>query len=619
MARLGLLALLAGLLAPSAGAADVPDFDYDILRTVPVQAYGRMPPLDTLARTAVAKVTGTETWEGHDPVGVMLAWRSDPATWRQEPLITIGNAALREALELPDDRQVFSFDELLRHAPFMRVVSEARTPGRATPPDPLEKKALKIHEQLEMLAKVMSGELPPLVPATGRVTDPWRSLDEVPPGESAALDAARTSWRNVLSAIRTGDADGYAQAARQLVSDLAALPAAYRPPAEVMAQEVSVNQLEPFHWGWVWLFVGAGLALLSLLLSVGLRGGATALLVVLDLATLAAVAIGFGWSTFGLWQRWEFAGRIPAANMYESLLFLSWGAALFAIIATVLVVFTRRWRSLPVTAAPMGAIALLLAQKLPLDRAIGPVAPVLLDTYWMAIHVPIIMVSYSVLAIAVLIAHVQLVTLAVAPRATKTAQGIDRLHYWYVAAGAWLLLTGIITGSMWGASSWGRYWGWDPKEVWSLIAFLAYMAILHVRVDREGPAPWMYGIAAVLTIGLLGVIIPLVAPLTLMKVVALGGAVVAGLIFVLGRGLFATATKSIIAFWLIIMTYVGVNYVLGAGLHSYGFGTGPVVGWMYFIGGCDLAVILACALVYLLRVRLAGLAEAPSTVTPQTT
>jgi cytochrome c biogenesis factor len=81
---------------------------------------------------------------------------------------------------------------------------------------------------------------------------------------------------------------------------------------------------------------------------------------------------------------------------------------------------------------------------------------------------------------------------------------------------------------MWAASSWGRYWGWDPKEVWSLVAFLAYMAILHARAERL-------------------------------------------------IGSFGVAAWSIAAFQTILMTYLGVNFVLSAGLHSYGFGDSSVV------------------------------------------
>jgi ABC-type transport system involved in cytochrome c biogenesis permease subunit len=154
---------------------------------------------------------------------------------------------------------------------------------------------------------------------------------------------------------------------------------------------------------------------------------------------------------------------------------------------------------------------------------------------------------------------------------------------------------------MWAASSWGRYWGWDPKEVWSLVAFLGYMAILHVRIARERVAAWMRILAALLGIGLFVLVVPKLAPLSGLKLLALVAAAAAMAIFVLARGQLATALKSILAFWLIIMTYVGVNYVLGSPLHAYAFGTGAVVRWLFLVGGIDLALIGLCCGVYAAR------------------
>ncbi len=117
------------------------------------------------------------------------------------------------------------------------------------------------------------------------------------------------------------------------------------------------------------------------------------------------------------------------------------------------------------------------------------------------------------------------------------------LLYWYTMVGSILLVAGIMTGSMWAAESWGRYWGWDPKEVWSLVAFLAYMAILHARAER------------------------LIGP-------------------------FGVAAWSIVAFQTILMTYLGVNFVLASGLHSYGFGESNVVRAMVAAALAEAAFIL---------------------------
>jgi ABC-type transport system involved in cytochrome c biogenesis permease subunit len=156
---------------------------------------------------------------------------------------------------------------------------------------------------------------------------------------------------------------------------------------------------------------------------------------------------------------------------------------------------------------------------------------------------------------------------------------------------------------MWAASSWGRYWGWDPKEVWSLIAFLGYLAILHVRINRERGRWWAWSIGLILGVALFVIVVPRLSPLTSGKILALAGTAIAMVVFVVSYGRFATALKSVLCFWLIIMTYVGVNYVLGIGLHSYGFGTGAVVRHLFLVGGIDLALVLVCCAIYIVRRR----------------
>jgi ABC-type transport system involved in cytochrome c biogenesis permease subunit len=305
---------------------------------------------------------------------------------------------------------------------------------------------------------------------------------------------------------------------------------------------------------------------------------------------------GFVMLSYGILLRWEIAGRVPASNMYESLLFLGWGVGLFAVLAMLLF----KNRLVPLTASIMAALSLFLADILPLDPFVRPPPPVLMDTVWMAIHVPVIMVSYSVLAIGVLIAHLQVVTMAVAPGRTKLATAFDDLHYWYIHVGSILLLAGIVTGSMWGASSWGRYWGWDPKEVWSLVALLGYLTILHVRLDTSRVPVWAFAVGGALVLGVFAIVGYRLGAATPVRVLSLAGAALALALFVLAHGQFATALKSILCFWLVLMTYVGVNFVLGMGLHSYGFGKGAVVKWMLILGGVDLALLAVFSLFYIL-------------------
>ncbi|MFH1748639.1 MAG: cytochrome c biogenesis protein CcsA [Planctomycetota bacterium] len=580
--------------------------DLDGIRALPTQHNGRVLPLDTLARDLVESITGEVNFQGHDPVLMLLAWSFAPEHWQKQPLIAIRNSSLRAELQLPADQTEFSFSELVSHQHFMDLVDQLQRRSGKFKPNPLESKVSDLVEKLNILQRIFSGTIIPLIPDAESVIAPWRPLASIaqsaPPGEQAVLK----TWRELGTAFMADNAEDFKTASEQLTSTLASLPAAHRPTPAKIALELRYNQWQPFRLAWQILAVGAVLSGIAALVGLRrLRAGA-ALKVSMDIVALAVLLAGFGLATYGLWMRGQIAGRLPAANMYESLLFLSWGAVAFTIIAAVVALILQRGRVVPLTSAVMGTLALLLSDCLSIDSNIRPVMPVLMDTIWMSIHVPIIMTSYAVLAVAVLIAHAQLLILAIVPRQKKLAENIDRLHYWYAASGAYLLLIGIITGSMWGADSWGRYWGWDPKEVWSLVAFLGYMVILHVRVDRARIPTWSYVLALLLAMAVFGILAYTLAPLTLTRMAALGATAVAALIFVTARGLFATSFKSIVAFWMIIMTYVGVNYVLGTGLHSYAFGTGAVVYYMFLLGGLDLALIALCAVVYLLRTQVAS-------------
>jgi len=478
---------------------------------------------------------------------------------------------------LSDSQTVFSYAYLVRHQPLHDLIDDLFDVEEGRKLNPLEAKVGDINKKLLLLQRVFQGRAIKPIPDPNDAGGAWRSIvvhDKEKSEQHGPVEAALAALDD---AFLTDDGPAFARASDDLIAALAVLPAAYRPGTQRLAVELRYNELNPFHLAWMVMIAGAILAAVSMLI----RHKA------LDLLALVSLIAGFMILTYGLSLRWQIAGRIPASNMYESLLFLGWGTGAFAIVS----MFIVRDRTVPMTASAMGALALMLADILPLDHFIRPIVPVLRDTVWMSIHVPVIMVSYSVLALAVLIAHVQLVTMAIAPGRRQLIHRIDSLHYWYVHVGAVLLAAGIVTGSMWGASSWGRYWGWDPKEVWSLVAFLGYLTILHVRADHRRIPTWGCVVGALLIAGLFVIVTPKLAPITTMKLAALTGVALAMVFFVIARGYFATAVKSILAFWLIIMTYLGVNYVLGIGLHSYGFGTGAVARYMFTVGGIDLALV----------------------------
>ncbi len=591
---LTLAAVLATPSAPSVPRLPV-SLDLETIRALPVQHDGRWMPLDTVARDVVETVTDTTFFDGHDPVLLLLAWTFSPEAWRQAPLLSIPQAELRAELKLPESKTVFSYAELAGHDPFLELLAAMAKieSGRAL--DPLESKVSDIEKKLTLLDTAFRGQTIRLIPDPDDVVGPWHPIPSTMPEDATpAMRAVQQAWQAVGESFTSDDGAVFSASVTRLATQLESLPAAHRPKAADLRLELRYNRLRPFRTAWIVMLGGAVLAAAAIV--VRRRW--------FDAVAVVGMLAGFVVLTYGLSLRWSIAGRIPAANMFESLLFLSWGMGAFAVVS----VFLFRDRVVPLTASAMGAVALILADCLPMDQFVRPIPPVLLDTVWMSIHVPVIMVSYSVLALAVVIAHVQLLVIALAPRQRQLISTIDSLHYSYVHVGAILLSAGIITGSMWAASSWGRYWGWDPKEVWSLVALLGYLAILHVRLDHVRTPKWLYVAGVLLFTALFVLVLPKLAPLTGMKLLGLAATLAAMLLFVLARGVLATALKSIVAFWLIVMTYVGVNYVLGTGLHSYGFGTGAVLRYLFMVGGIDLGLVLACTLVSVCR--------HPATTTP---
>lgn len=491
-------------------AVTPPSATVDAVRNLPVQHDGRTMPLDTLAREATWKVTGQRVWNGVDAVALVLGWTFDPEGWARQPIVLLDGPRLAAQTGSIAGSEYVSFAEVAADQALLGLMREARQKSQLDEPlSPLLAEAQELEGRLVWLQRFLDGSALRVVPST-QPGGEW----SIPRGIESAEELAALGRQ-----ISQRPPDRY-------------------PSLQEMAREVRYNRVRANRIAWVILIIAL---LLALFASLSSRRA-------LDHAISLVLMIAFAVMTWGLATRWQIAGRIPASNMYESMLFLGWGVALFAVVASVAI----RNRLVVLNAAAVSALTMVLLDLLPMDPFIHPMPPVLTGTPWLAIHVPITMVSYSVFAVAVLVAHVQIAVDMFSPSRGDLVTRLGDLLYLYMHIGSILLAAGIFTGSIWAASSWGRYWGWDPKEVWSLIALLAYMAILHGRFDRL-------------------------------------------------VGHFGTAALSILAFWTILMTYLGVNFILSAGLHSYGFGESSVTRWLVLAATVEAGFLIAATLVHLRR------------------
>jgi len=152
----------------------VPDkLDLTKVRAIAVQHDGRWMPLDTLARDMVGSVTGDEDFRKCDPVLMFLAWTFAPEVWKGQPLVRIHNRQLRKILELPADREYFSYEELSHHEPLNRLIDAAMERRGGQKPDPLETKIAEIDKKLGVLSYIIAGRVIKIVPNTDEHYGPW--------------------------------------------------------------------------------------------------------------------------------------------------------------------------------------------------------------------------------------------------------------------------------------------------------------------------------------------------------------------------------------------------------------------------------------------------------------
>jgi len=205
----------------------------------------------------------------------------------------------------------------------------------------------------------------------------------------------------------------------------------------------------------------------------------------------AMMILGFLLLVAGVISRGISAGRVPWGNMYEFLAFS--GAYLFALRK-----YDLRWLGLLVSIAVLLTLGTAVAV---LYRPSAPLVPALKST-WLVIHVSAAIISGGVFLLANVIAAAYLYLDSMEAKGERTAwakrlpslEVLDQLSYRLVAFVFPLWTFAVIAGAIWAESAWGRYWGWDPKETWAFITWVAYAAYLHARVTvgwRGRKAAWL--------------------------------------------------------------------------------------------------------------------------------
>ncbi|HKL71719.1 MAG TPA: cytochrome c biogenesis protein CcsA, partial [Marinilabiliaceae bacterium] len=500
---------------------------------------GRTKPLNSLHQEVVVKLVKHNSFMGHTVDQMILGILMYPLEWQSVPLITVKHETLRDILQLTHKKASFSqFFNNQRQYIIHQMVDEAH---RTNPShrSKLEQELIKVDEQVNIFYLILSGKFHRIYPQIADSHLPWLSPTEeitnLAPSDSFFV---KNSLPLFIQELKEGDKVAALNSLHQIseyqyIHGEDILPSAMHGKVERL-----YNQLNIFLWLST-LFFGLGLLLVVHQFVLLLKPSLPTKWVNQIGTTL--ILAGFIYYTFGLGLRWYVAGHAPWSNGYESMVFIGWAILL----AGIFWIRKSTW-VLPITATFAG-LALMIAHLSWMNPQITSLVPVL-QSYWLTIHVSVITAGYGFLALGALLGFLNLITMVLRnkhnfERLQLTIEELTSINEMSLTVGLYLMTIGSFLGGVWANESWGRYWGWDAKETWSLITIVLYALVLHLRFIPGLKGKLVFNIASLITISS------------------------------------------------VIMTYLGVNYYL-SGMHSYGAGEAmPIPAFVYY--AVAIVVVLA--------------------------
>ena len=556
-------------------------------KTLPVQHKGRIKPFDTMARETLIRIYGRDSYKGRSAVNVILSWTLIPDHWDDIPFILTEGGGLKKTLQLNVRKRRFAPKDFQFNKSLANELIELQSlQQRGIELQGKWKNLNALSHRLALYEAVKTGALLKVYPGPDGAPA-WRSLRELQGENLQLFGKALSAYARLLAREAGGKARPLEDPPPPSFSDkrveagggvsaggAAAAPAggALPPPAlkdlktslktEMSAQvleknlqsalkdfqaaafkdnpsilkgkwkislEVFYNKARLFHYAWI-LYLS-----FLLIYAVWAGMGKTPSLYILSPLYMG----GFALHTLGLGIRALIMARPPVSNMYETTLWVPWAAFCAGL------VFLRKKTAAPFIAAVILAFFGLFTAEISgsvLDPSLQPLEAVLRSNFWLSTHVLIITMSYAFFALAFVLGDIALLSFLFSGNRRffqDFNHPIYRMFQWGLAS----LTLGTVLGALWADYSWGRFWGWDPKESWALITLLGYAAALHGRL-----AGWIRPMGLCLT--------------------------------------------AVLLFFLVLMAWYGVNFILGKGLHSYGFGSGGVE---YVAGFFALHILLCIA------------------------
>lgn len=502
---------------------------------------GRIKPFDTIAMEFVHKIHKKDGFSGLSNVEVLLGIIAFPNDWMRVKFIATDTPRLREILGTPKDKKYVSwldiYDSNLGESKLHNYLAEtSRIP--ASEHSKFDKDVIAVSERFEIFTNTQNLLTLRIFP--DRESKRWFSPSELMVlymqkmlnEEQSKLFEVQASMINMLQfSVLEGTITNSWKNANIALKAIESYQESnggsdYLSQSQV-EWEVALNHYNIFE------------KLIFPYMILGFAGFIVVLVFIVRDRTLpkglyygifGALGVFVLAHSFGLILRWYVAGHAPWSDAYESMLYIAWASGIAG------VVFFRRYILALCASSFLSGISLFVAHAGFMNPQITNLVPVL-KSYWLNIHVSVITAGYGFLGLCFMLGVFSLVLFLLRSerRANidKAIFSVGAINEMSMILGILFLTIGNFLGAVWANESWGRYWGWDPKETWALISIGIYAIVLHLRFMGFANMPFVF------------------------------------------------ASASVLAFYSILMTYFGVNYFL-SGKHSYASGDPIVIQWYVY-------------------------------------
>ena len=490
-------------------------------------AGGRMKPAHTFASELVRKVSQTETLHNMKPSQVLLSIIENSRLWYEVPAVYLEkqNLKIREQLGLADTVKYARLSDFFTNRGDYKIREQVTEAQKKKIQNKFEQDLIKIDRRVGLLYSAIGGGILKIFPIPNDENNKWVSQPETFSTKGfKASDTVfvRKSLPLYVQLLQTAKKTNDYSKANQVLEGIKKYQKTYGaeiyPSDNKIELEIAYNRYNIFKK----LIRYYGLASLLLIVFVIAQIFSTKKWISYVVkALIGFVILLFLMHTAGLIARWYISGNAPWSNAYESIIYVAFTTMLFGF-------YLGRKSALTIAATTfVTSIILFVAGMNWLDPEIANLQPVL-NSWWLLVHVSIIVASYGPLTLGMILGIFALFLMLFTTKNNKKKMDVNIkeitiINEMAVTVGVVMLTIGNFLGGMWANESWGRYWGWDPKETWALISIMIYAFVLHMRL-------------------------------------------IPGL-----RGRYTFNLWTVIAYASIMMTYFGVNFYL-SGLHSYASG-----------------------------------------------